>query len=584
MSVRTCQLCGKALGRFAVGSGGDFCSREHRNQYRLRLGMDRLLEASKVANLMRRRENMKLLTAGKLATDYNVAPRCYPHAQRANGPAMVNALPPRPIALHKTRVSHHSGNFLPQLPQPASMQFAPRPSETRGQICDTRKTPCLQSRSYHFPVRLPQTQVALVRYHVFETAAHRRECSLLRHPLLRVHVSDEAIRSQPSTVAGADSVRKPQRARKIANTVNRGKALRVSGGVGFRVLAPGMHAVEFKAPQLALPARGRPHVMVWAVLPEAAGFRFAGVPLPVPDPSFPAPVTWSDGVQFRWPGTIGSDERTPCAMDAATRSCATNWNPSEPSPPHINLSFNGVGLTRPTAPDAFSRLAAPCEMQAQQRLTLVSFEPQDSTFEYTPMDIHSELVSGPALVSTPLQAPAAPLEDRFDAGLRNWTGGTSDWKLDAAGVRTGSLALYAPSLEMCDYVLEFLARIDHRSVTWVFRATDTNDYYAAKLAVAPDGGYQFSRWAVIGGAAEPAVTSPVGAGTPVPAGKSAITIRTQVVSGKFSVSLEGHPVDTWTDDRLPVGGIGFIGAPDDRARLYWVKISPAAHSKEHWKQ
>jgi len=50
------------------------------------------------------------------------------------------------------------------------------------------------------------------------------------------------------------------------------------------------------------------------------------------------------------------------------------------------------------------------------------------------------------------------------------------------------------------------------------------------------------------------------------------------------VSLEGHPVDTWTDDRLPVGGIGFIGAPDDRARLYWVKISPAAHSKEHWKQ
>jgi len=42
MNGRTCQLCGKPLSRFTVGSGGDFCSREHRNQYRLRAGMDRL--------------------------------------------------------------------------------------------------------------------------------------------------------------------------------------------------------------------------------------------------------------------------------------------------------------------------------------------------------------------------------------------------------------------------------------------------------------------------------------------------------------------------------------------------------------
>ena len=37
MTARTCQLCGKPLSRLRVGGDGDFCSREHRNQHRLRL-------------------------------------------------------------------------------------------------------------------------------------------------------------------------------------------------------------------------------------------------------------------------------------------------------------------------------------------------------------------------------------------------------------------------------------------------------------------------------------------------------------------------------------------------------------------
>jgi hypothetical protein len=37
--------------------------------------------------------------------------------------------------------------------------------------------------------------------------------------------------------------------------------------------------------------------------------------------------------------------------------------------------------------------------------------------------------------------------------------------------------------------------------------------------------------------------------------------------------VDGKNIDTWDDDRFPMGGIGFIGAPDDRARLYWVRLS-----------
>jgi hypothetical protein len=61
MAGKTCLYCGKALVLIRVGAGGDFCSREHRNQYRLRRGMDCLAEANKFATLTRRRETPKIL-------------------------------------------------------------------------------------------------------------------------------------------------------------------------------------------------------------------------------------------------------------------------------------------------------------------------------------------------------------------------------------------------------------------------------------------------------------------------------------------------------------------------------------------
>src|SRR5581483_1777655 len=72
MSVKTCQLCGKPLGR---KGDGDFCSSEHRNQFRLRRGMDRLEEANKVASLMRRRENPRQIPAAQLAVEGANQPR-----------------------------------------------------------------------------------------------------------------------------------------------------------------------------------------------------------------------------------------------------------------------------------------------------------------------------------------------------------------------------------------------------------------------------------------------------------------------------------------------------------------------------
>jgi hypothetical protein len=36
--------------------------------------------------------------------------------------------------------------------------------------------------------------------------------------------------------------------------------------------------------------------------------------------------------------------------------------------------------------------------------------------------------------------------------------------------------------------------------------------------------------------------------------------------------VEGQEVDSWTDDVLPSGGVGFFSEAGEKARLYWMKV------------
>jgi hypothetical protein len=209
------------------------------------------------------------------------------------------------------------------------------------------------------------------------------------------------------------------------------------------------------------------------------------------------------------------------------------------------------------------------------QLMLVPIMPEDRPFGFIP-----------SICVSPAGFSAAPkvvsLEEQFENGLANWAGGVDDWVLDAAGARTGSLALYTPSVDKCDYDMEFLARIDNRSVTWVFRASNLSEYHLATIASTASGGYEFGRGTVIGGVSELAATTPI---PMVINRKNAVTIRLRAQGNDFTVSLDGQEIDTWSDGRLPVGGIGFMGAPDDRARIYWVRVSPVGSAgKENAKR
>jgi hypothetical protein len=167
--------------------------------------------------------------------------------------------------------------------------------------------------------------------------------------------------------------------------------------------------------------------------------------------------------------------------------------------------------------------------------------------------------------------------DNFHAGLVSWDGGKNfakTWIYDKEGfIRPGRLALYKPSHDMTDYKLEFLTQIERKSVGWVIRAADDQNYYAMKLAVTEPGPrplVALMRYQVIDGKKEARGETPVQV---MMHNNRPYRVEVDVKGNQFLTSIEGQLVDTWSDDRLKSGGVGFFAEGSEKARLYWMKIT-----------
>lgn len=183
MSARACQLCGKPLSRIRVGTDGDFCSREHRNQFRLRQGMDRLMEANTVASLMRRRERPK-----------NIVPKLTDSASslERRGFSQGPPIPVRPgFVMRSAHMSLGTGNGLGHA---------------------------------------SRTQIALVRFHVLGTGDARHSMNVLPRPSHGLFLLPK-----PRRAGRGGSERTMAPAREISPAPLAGVMLRVSGSAGFRL-------------------------------------------------------------------------------------------------------------------------------------------------------------------------------------------------------------------------------------------------------------------------------------------------------------------------------------------------------------
>src|SRR5207247_1830401 len=161
-------------------------------------------------------------------------------------------------------------------------------------------------------------------------------------------------------------------------------------------------------------------------------------------------------------------------------------------------------------------------------------------------------------------------------GLDDWMsrgGSRPSWTSDAAGfVQPGALALYRPSLSLADYQMQFVGTIDKKALSWVVRAADFSNYYAVRLAVLKPGpvpAIGVSRYAVIDGKMQNPVSTPL-----LMSARSDTVYRVSVeVRGDgFALSVQGQPVDSWSEPQLPRGGIGFFSEPDAGSRVAAVHV------------
>lgn len=175
-----------------------------------------------------------------------------------------------------------------------------------------------------------------------------------------------------------------------------------------------------------------------------------------------------------------------------------------------------------------------------------------------------------------MRRAAIELSDDFRAGLGDWDGSTNwsnSWSYDPAGfVRPGALALYRPSVGLTDYKIEFLAQIEKKSLGWVFRAADTNNYYAMKLTIQKPGPLPtvvVERYAVVHGREEAHRVSPL----PLQLRTDSIyRVRVDIRGSEFTTQVQGQLADYWSDDRLRSGGVGFFSGRGEQSRVRWVEV------------
>ena len=181
------------------------------------------------------------------------------------------------------------------------------------------------------------------------------------------------------------------------------------------------------------------------------------------------------------------------------------------------------------------------------------------------------------LKQTVANRAAIALDEDFRGGLDNWisrTGATAEWTFDATGfVQPGPLALYDPSLKLTDYQMQFLGMIEQKSMSWVVRAEDFENYYVIKLQVLKPGPLPtlgLTRYAVIDGKPVDRVDRPV----QISARPDTIyRVRMDVYGSNFALEIQGQMIDTWSEPRLKRGGVGFFTGRGEKSRVRWVQLT-----------
>ncbi len=171
---------------------------------------------------------------------------------------------------------------------------------------------------------------------------------------------------------------------------------------------------------------------------------------------------------------------------------------------------------------------------------------------------------------------AGTLREDFHSGLDRWEGLRSmgsNWNIQSGEVRPTSLRLWKPSTSLSNYELEFMGRIDRKSLDWAFRAPDLHNYYAAKLVMTRPGPLPNAglvRFVVLDGRERERVELPL----PLTLERGVdYRVRVSVHDNRFLTSVNGQIISSWIDNRISRGGVGFFSEEGESAVVKWVSVS-----------
>jgi hypothetical protein len=165
-----------------------------------------------------------------------------------------------------------------------------------------------------------------------------------------------------------------------------------------------------------------------------------------------------------------------------------------------------------------------------------------------------------------ISASSAAIES--SVGEQGWL---TEWASDEVGSRHGrQLTLYRPSANQSDYQMQFAGQIENKALGWVFRVSDTKNYYAMKIENNKRGSVLYSRFVVVNGRQGELTQKPL----QIPARPDTIyNVRLEATGPRFSVYIQNEPVDLWTDSRLKSGALGFLNETEESGRTKSVRFT-----------
>ncbi len=162
--------------------------------------------------------------------------------------------------------------------------------------------------------------------------------------------------------------------------------------------------------------------------------------------------------------------------------------------------------------------------------------------------------------------------------MENWDGEAqarpAGWTRHPDGyVKTGALALFHPSLKFTDFRLEFFGQIETKSIGWTVHASNTMNYHAMKLTVVEAGLRPFValvHYNVVGGKSGHRTQTPLNI---MVHNNQPMQFAVDVRGSSVVTSIDGEEVDSFIDNTLVAGGVGFFSDAGERARLFWMRVS-----------